>query len=196
MTFCCCFSASVTPTQPLLPQHQQPTAIMPTSEKMVEGAAKVFSMPKRLPDSPKGAKVQSLKSHEEAVAVSASRGVEQTAGVASRVFSSPKRLPESPKKEKDPVPKKDRQTIEPTTGFGAEQPKADKSTPLKPPSSPALRPQQSPAPPQTIRPPRRRQEFFRTTYEVTHWVIYPRAGESSRKYVTSSLKGTGLDLDD
>lgn len=180
MSFCCCFSSSSTPVEPLLPQPPPMEGVLSSAEKTAGAAAKLFVPPPQPPEKKVVPNYGASVSEKIAIdppadergkaAAEVDSGAHNAAISAENVIAIPPRLISPPCQK---------QILR-----------------AAPPPSPAIKPQQSPV--KVRKPPLHphSRSLHGRVYEVTHWVIFPRHGEISRQYKTSSLKGTGLDLDD
>lgn len=198
MSFCCCFSTSVTPEKPLLSQPPVPEGVLCSAPKAAAAAEKLFSTPRRLPESPKNGRVQpSLAFVSKAGAANApeEREIEGDAAPSSKLeVSHPSSEGNEGASSKVTAPQN--LLNQPLIVSQCNLPKDQEGARRAPPASPAIKPQQSPI--KIKKPPLHPEgpSLRGRVYDVTHWVIYSRRGEVSRQYSTRSLKGTGLDLDD
>ncbi len=198
MSFCCCFSTSVTPEKPLLSQPPLPEGVLCSAPKAAAAAEKLFSTPRRLPESPNNGRVQpapAFISHEGAANASEGRDKEgDAAPISKSEVSHPS--PEGNEGASSKVTAPQISLNRPPPVSQCQPPKDQEGARRAPPASPAIKPQQSPIKIKKTPLPPEGPNLRGRVYDVTHWVIYSRRGEVSRKYSTRSLKGTGLDLDD
>ncbi len=180
MSFCCCFSSSSTPVQPLLPQQPSINGVLPPAEKTAAAAPKLLVPPPQPPEMKVHPNYGAAASEKIEIDPPADKRGNAAAEIASGALNV--------------VVPFQKGSANPSQLFSPPYPK--KTSKLAPPPSPAMKPQQSPV--KVRKPPRHSssRSLHGRVYEITHWVIIPRNGESSTRYQTSSLKGTGLDLDD
>lgn len=180
MSFCCCFSSSSTPVEPLLPQHPSINGVLPSAEKTAAAAPKLFVPPPQPPEM----KVYPNYGAAASEKIEIDPAAEERGNATTEIACGALNVVVPVQKNRDNPP----QMVSP--------PRQKQALKAAPPPSPGLKPQKSPI--SARKPPLypNRRISPRRVYEITHWVIYPRDGEGSRQYTTTSLKGTGLDLDD
>lgn len=192
MSFCCCFAGSLTPTKPLLPEPCAQDGVLPSSERAAVVVAKLFASPQRPPETSLDNRVHPSYGTSSSQTIEteqlAHEKKEENRGAAEVVAETLNGIA--------PVQERTSNLPRPIPPPGPKQASKADERRLEPPPSPAIKPQQSPV--KVRKPPLypSSRSLRGRVYEVTHWVIYPRSGESSRQYKTRSLKGTGLDLDD